>query len=308
MDRVSPLSPAPVRLVKLGGSVITDKSTPFSYRDDVVRALGREMSSSGLPIVLVHGGGSFGHPVAGRYGLTSRKSSLSSEGVSETRRAMFDLDEKVCSSLSSARVRPYVFSPVTLLLEEGRRNPSSASSFIGDLLRGGMTPVTFGDVVQDDDGFRIISGDTICAELATMLRAELCVMAMDVDGLLGKDGRVIRSLGWGEKRSDKGKEEDREREMVTTMRRKKTLTRDDEGEGGAARPGESTSLDDLLGVPGPGRPDATGGIRSKMSEAMKMASSGTEVRLVSGLNPAEFSKALKGVDFYGTSVRVSPGV
>jgi isopentenyl phosphate kinase len=296
-----------VRLVKLGGSVITDKSTPFSYRDAVVRALGREISSSGLPIVLVHGGGYFGHPVAGKYGLTSRKSSLSSEGVSETRRAMFDLDEKVCSSLSSAGVRPYAFSPVTLLLEEGRRNPSSASSFIRDLLRGGMTPVTFGDVVQDAGGFRIISGDTICAELATMLRAELCVMAMDVDGLLGKDGRVIRSLGGGgNNRSDSGKE-DGEREVMMRMRKKRTLTQDDEGEGGA-HPGESTSLDDLLGVPGPGRPDATGGIRSKMREAMRMASSGTEVRLVSGLNPAEFSKALKGVAFYGTSVRVSPGV
>jgi isopentenyl phosphate kinase len=298
MDRVSSQNRAPVRLVKLGGSVITDKSTPFSYRDSVVRALGREMSSSGLPIVLVHGGGSFGHPVAGKYGLTSRKSSPSSEGVSETRRAMFDLHGKVCSSLSSAGMRPYTFSPVNLLLEEGRRNPHSASSFLEDLLRGGMTPITFGDVVRDADGFRIISGDTICAELAVMLRAELCIMAMDVDGLLGEDGRVIRSLDVGE---DGGAEDNENREM----KRRRTREGDDEG---SAHPAESVPLDNILGVPGLGRADATGGINSKMREAMRMASSGTEVRLVSGLKPAEFSKALKGVGFYGTSVRVSPGV
>jgi isopentenyl phosphate kinase len=302
VDGVSNLSQPALRLVKLGGSVITDKSTPFSYRDAVVRALGREMSSSGLPIVLVHGGGSFGHPVAGKYGLTSRSSSPSSEGVSETRQAMFDLDEKVCSSLSSAGMRPYTFSPVTLLLDEERRSHLSASSFIGDLLRRGMTPVTFGDVVQDADGFRIISGDTICTELAKMLRAELCVMAMDVDGLLGNDGRVVRSLGGTENRSDGGRRgEDGERE-------RRPRTQDDDDQGGGAHPAESLSLDDVLGMPGLGMPDATGGINSKMREATKMASSGTEVRLVSGLNPAEFSKALKGVGFYGTSVRVSPGV
>jgi len=41
---------------------------------------------------------------------------------------------------------------------------------------------------------------------------------------------------------------------------------------------------------------------------MRMASTGTEVRLVSGLRPAEFYKALKGVEFHGTKVEVPHGV
>jgi isopentenyl phosphate kinase len=54
--------------------------------------------------------------------------------------------------------------------------------------------------------------------------------------------------------------------------------------------------------------DATGGISLKLAEALRMASSGTEVRLVSGLRPAEFLKALKGVRFKGTTVKVPHGV
>ena len=252
----------PITVVKLGGSVITDKKVEFSYREKAVRALGRVMSSSGLPVVVVHGGGSFGHTVAKKYGLSSRRSARSSDGVSETREAMLRLDAKVCSSLSHAGMHPYPFSPFTLLDREGEGGPS----FIGRLLKAGMTPVTFGDVVHDGKGFRILSGDTMCVELAQMLGASRCVMAMDVDGLLDEKGAVIKVVG----------------------------------ESGRAKapPG-------LLGAKGQ---DATGGIALKLGEALRMAASGTEVRLVSGLRPTEFSKTLKGVPFHGTTVRVSRGV
>jgi isopentenyl phosphate kinase len=244
-------------IVKLGGSVITDKKVAFSYREKAVRGLGRAIADSGLPVVVVHGGGSFGHTVAKRYGLSSSKSSPSPDGVSETREAMLTLDAKVCASLSAAGLHPYPFSPFTLLDREGE----AGSSFIDRLLSGGMTPVTFGDVVHDGKGFRILSGDTMCVELAEMLGAVRCVMAIDVEGLLDEKGSVIKVLG----------------------------------EGAEAK---------LL----PSRGDATGGIALKVREALRMASSGTEVRLVSGLRPAEFSKALKGVGFHGTTVKVPHGV
>ncbi len=249
-------------VVKLGGSVITDKRVAFSYREKAVRALGRAMASSGLPIVVVHGGGSFGHTVARRYGLSSSGLSPSSAGVSETRGAMLKLDSKVCASLSAGGMHPYPFSPFTLL-ERGE----GGRSFIERLLRSGMAPVTFGDVVNDGRGFRILSGDTICVELSELLGAARCVMSIGVDGLLDEKGDVIKTLG--------------------------------EAEAGRLAPLRSASGGD---------DDATGGIVLKVSEALRMASSGTEVRLVSGLRPAEFSKALKGIEFHGTTIKVPHGV
>ena len=50
--------------------------------------------------------------------------------------------------------------------------------------------------------------------------------------------------------------------------------------------------------------DSTGGIAAKVRDALKIASAGTEVAFVSGFEPHEFSKALKGLDFHGTIVRV----
>ena len=51
--------------------------------------------------------------------------------------------------------------------------------------------------------------------------------------------------------------------------------------------------------------DATGGIVLKVSEALRMASSGTGRSVSSsGLRQQEFSKALKGVEFRGTTVKV----
>jgi len=236
-------------VVKLGGSVITRKNVPRSYRPAVVKRLAGAMASAGLPVVVVHGGGSFGHPLAKRYGLSSRPT-RSPRGVGETRNAMLELNLKVCASLASAGLHPYTISPFPLAAE----NPE----LIRGLLTDGATPVTFGDVVHDGQGFRVLSGDTICAELSRLLGVSRCVMAMDVDGALDPMGRVIPEL-------------------------------DEEGAEGL-RPS--------------GAADVTGGMSFKLKEALRMASGGTDVRLVSGLRPAVFSKALRGLDFHGTRIRL----
>jgi isopentenyl phosphate kinase len=179
-----------VTVVKLGGSIISDKSVDYSFRGDVVTSLGRALASSRERVVLVHGGGAFGHPVAKKYGLSSSRAKRSAEGVSETRRAMFDLNQRVCASLQTAGLHPYTFSPYPLLRAAGRRG----AAWLDGLLDSGLTPVTFGDVTHEAAGFRIISGDTIAKELSRSLRARRCVFVMDVDGILDSEGGLIETL------------------------------------------------------------------------------------------------------------------
>jgi len=241
-------------VVKLGGSIISDKKTDFSYRGKQVASLARAILSSGGRTVVVHGGGAFGHPLAKRYGLSSKRVSPSSEGVSETRRAMFDLNARICDTMIAEGLRPYTFSPFPLLATAGAKG----TEWLEQIVSAGLTPLTFGDVVREADGFRILSGDTISLLLSRSLRAERCVFVMDVDGIMGPDGEVIKAI---DARS-------------------------------AAKLALSASE------------DATGGIALKVREALKMASAGTEVAFVSGFDPHEFSKALKGLDFHGTIVRV----
>jgi isopentenyl phosphate kinase len=242
-----------VAVVKLGGSIVTDKTRDFTYRPEAVASIARAVRASGVPVVVVHGGGSFGHPVAIRYGLSSRAPRASPEGVSETRRAMLDLNARVCGSLTSEGLRPYTFTPFPLLEAAGRRG----AAWLRDVVSAGLTPVTFGDVVHDAAGFRVLSGDTIALLLSKTLGAGRCVFVMDVDGVMGPRG-LLREL-------------DR----------------------------SSASRLELSGSR-----DATGGIALKVAEALRIASSGTEVAFVSGFRPSELSKALKGLGFRGTKVRV----
>ena len=206
-----------------------------------------------MSAVVVHGGGSFGHPVARRYHLSSRSVSRSSEGVSETRQAMFDLNGRVCETFIAAGLRPYTFSPFPLLTLAGKKG----ASWLRGMISTGLTPVTFGDVVRDGSGYRVLSGDTIALELSKLLGADRCVFVMDVEGVMGPAG-VLRTID------------------------------------------ERTAAGLDLSASG----DATGGIALKIAEGLRIAASGTEVSFVSGFRPEELAKALKGLSFHGTTVRV----
>ena len=251
---------APVTLAKLGGSVITDKTKPFSFRAEVVSALGEEIAASHERVVLVHGGGSFGHPVAKEYGLTSGAYSRGGEGVSKTRDAMYALNQLVCRALMGAGVETYPFAPFDLLVSS---NGEHARSWLRNLLSSGLSPVTFGDVSSYPRGFRILSGDTIMHELAKVLRPVRCVFALDVDGVY------------------RGREKEKAGNLLRTI-----------------SASQMSKLKVDLGD------DATGGMKLKLQVAGKIASLGTSVSFVSGFRRAEFAKALRGLDFYGTMVAV----
>jgi isopentenyl phosphate kinase len=174
-------------VVKLGGSVITDKSKPFTYRSDVASALAEEIASSDEKVVAVHGGGSYGHTVAKRYGISATAPS-GGAGVPETRGAMYDLDQLLCKTMMEFKLSPYPFAPFDLLTKISR---NSASSWLKGLLKAGLTPLTFGDVSLFPNGFRVLSGDTIVYELAKILKPDRCVFAVDVDGIYEWNSRVI---------------------------------------------------------------------------------------------------------------------
>lgn len=183
---------APVALVKLGGSLITDKTTPHSFRREVVSALGDEMAASRQKVLLVHGGGSFGHPLAKEYGLTSARYSPEGLGVSRTRAAMYELNQLVCKALIDSGVQPYTFSPFDLLMNTSSKY---AKSWLNKLLASGLSPITFGDVSSTPTGFRVLSGDTIMYKLAGLLRPGRCIFAMDLDGVYqGDKGNLLHTI------------------------------------------------------------------------------------------------------------------
>lgn len=235
--------------------MITDKSKPFSYRPDVVSALSEEIASSDQKVVVVHGGGSYGHVVAKQHGITSDPAEAPAVGVAQTRGAMYDLNRMICKTMMEYKLNPYPFSPFDAVSRGGK---APVAAWLRGLLKEGLTPVTFGDVMLTNSGFKVISGDVIVQDLAKMLAPDRCVFALDVDGVYEGNSRVII-------------------------------------------PELSPSKIRRISVPG--GDDATGGMKTKLDAAARIAAAGTRVCFVSGYRRNEFSKALRGLDFYGTVVR-----
>ena len=179
--------------MKVGGSLITRKSEPMSADLEAMATVARALSSA-RNMVLVHGGGSFGHPVALSMGLSSRSASRDAEAAAATRLAMHELSLLFMRELVSAGMRPFLFHSS---VPDSPEFWDEAASLVRRLLDLGATPVTHGDVGLTQGGFRVVGGDEICLRLAERLRPERVVFLMDVPGVLkdmGDASSVIPEL------------------------------------------------------------------------------------------------------------------
>ena len=249
-------------VLKIGGSVITDKTKPFTYREDVVRRIGTEIFRCWpTPLILIHGGGSFGHPIAKQYEVSKGYRELRQlEGFVKTMQAMRDLNTRVVQSLIDSGIGA-VGMPASLLFVT--RKGVIETALLDTLFAAldlGVIPVTCGDVVFDrEKKFTVISGDNIAVYLARRLKAKRLVFAIDVDGVY----EIDRATG--------------ERRLVEQLDRRK----------------HSTLLYQEVD-------DVTGGLFNKVDEAFNAVNDGIEVVIVNGLVEGRVEAAVKGMPVTGT--------
>jgi isopentenyl phosphate kinase len=166
-------------VLKLGGSVITDKEKPLTPNLKAIERLAAEISRAKVsPLILVHGGGSFGHPVAERYNIAGGYVDPSQIlGFSQTHLAMTLLNSWVMEALISHNI------PAVEELKPLKK-----------MLKLGFVPVLYGDAVLDSEkGFAILSGDQLVSSLAIKLGARRIIMGADVDGLYTADPKADSS-------------------------------------------------------------------------------------------------------------------
>lgn len=176
-------------LLKLGGSVLTDKEAEGRFRRAAAKRLLGEMARSELPIILLHGAGSFGHPQAQRHAIGRKPVDNNARaGVSEILASVGRLHADIVQLACDAGLRPV---PVPLHLQchsEGDQLMDLPSRRIGQLVNEGFLPVLHGTVVRDDVlGWRVVSADEMLMELAHELQPRLAVFATEVDGVFDKD-------------------------------------------------------------------------------------------------------------------------
>jgi len=181
-------------LVKLGGSVLTDKARLRTPRRAAIRRLARELAAVRKPMLVVHGAGSYGHILARKHrlhegGMTDAKRSAAARVQADVK----VLDALVVDAMIDADLAAVPIPPSAVLsLDDGRVSSIDLTPFL-EFSSMAFTPVTFGDVVRDvRRGFSVCSGDLMMLELARAFRPERAVFVADVDGLFTADPKRHR--------------------------------------------------------------------------------------------------------------------
>lgn len=88
-------------VLKIGGSVITDKSGELAARTEVINRISEEITKANVKkLAIIHGGGSFGHPTAQKYGIKEGlREEIQKVGFAETHHVMTVLNGLLMDSL-----------------------------------------------------------------------------------------------------------------------------------------------------------------------------------------------------------------
>jgi isopentenyl phosphate kinase len=182
-------------VLKLGGSVVTEKGDPETVDRAALGDAAGALADYPGDMVLVHGGGSFGHPAAERHGVTTETGTASAAAARDVHGAMKRLNAAVVDALDAAGVAALPVHP----LSAAHRDPSGALSLatgpVAAMLGGGFTPVLHGDgVVRRGRGITVLSGDELVVALAGALGASRVGVCSTVPGVLDADGEVLPSI------------------------------------------------------------------------------------------------------------------
>ena len=186
--------------LKLGGSLITDKSVPFSFHEDVVRKVGLTIHDLILKYpdygwILGNGAGSFGHYVAHQTDYQNHKSD--SVIAAKVHDSVAKLNQKVVAKLCSAMLPAVSLQPSQFLTRK-------ASSLHGrvervkQMLVDNKIPVVYGDVIPDTNtGSSIATTEEILDFVSSSLdeyNSVFTIYLTIVDGVYDQNGKVIPQL------------------------------------------------------------------------------------------------------------------
>ncbi|MCX6767308.1 MAG: isopentenyl phosphate kinase [Candidatus Micrarchaeota archaeon] len=258
-------------VLKLGGSVLTDKKKALTANKKVIARLAKEVgeviNSAQVRVVVVHGAGSFGHILAKKYGLQGGVHDASQRiGFAETHAAVTELSQLIAREFAKNNVPAIPVYPLLTARQQNKKLVSFNHQVVKDLLFAGLTPIVPGDVVLDGAlAGSICSGDASAPWLARALEAKRMVFGVDVEGVCTTDPK-----------------KDRKAVLIPEI--------------------TSKNINQVLAsLGGSSAPDVTGGMRGKIMELAEQAKA-TPITIVNALKPGRVRDALLGKQVTGTRV------
>jgi isopentenyl phosphate kinase len=257
-------------LVKLGGSLITNKAKPFTKRPAAISRLADEIHQARQQlkklIIVGHGGGSYPHVPAKKFktnqGLVGENSC---QGIAEVQDAASRLNRIIVKAFLKSGEKAVSFNPSSFLIAQNREIKTSFLTSLEKALDFGMLPIVYGDVAFDSEiGCCILSTEMIFNHLVKKLRTkfkiEKIICAGTTNGVYGSKGKVV---------------------SIVSPSRFNQLKRHLGGSEGI---------------------DVTGGMVHKVAEALKLTKLGIKTLIIDGQKKNNLKKAILGQPVLGTQI------
>ena len=182
-------------LIKLGGSIITNKEKPLSARRKAIDSILNQIKRIRAPMILVHGGGSYGHYWSVKYDMHTKPAKYDMRGVSIVKNSMIDLNKIILNSAVKNRINAYCLPPTDFM--NGNKPIKNKILTINEIAKSGLTPITYGDALWfGKKKSYILSGDVIMTMIGKILKPRLSIFVLDVDGVYSntKSKKLIRDF------------------------------------------------------------------------------------------------------------------
>ncbi len=263
--------PNPLIFLKLGGSLITDKSREQTVLPDVLARLANEIAGAlnarqELRLIVGHGSGSFGHTLAKKYGTRQGVSTPEQwRGFADVAQVAARLNRHVFDALRAAGVPAINVQPSASAVCRDAVITDMAVAPIKNALDHALVPLVMGDVAVDEvRGGTIVSTEDVFKYLAGPLRPSQILLAGIERGVLTRwpDGDVIP--------------------LIT-----------------------ASNIDSLRpALRGSHAADVTGGMESKVLEMLALAQSvpGLSIRIFLGASAGMVKGVLLGESEHGTKI------
>ena len=170
--------------LKLGGSLITDKTLAYTPRLDKLANLAVQISTTlqtlpDLSLVLGHGSGSFGHTSAKEHGTRQGVGTARQwRGFAEVWFQASALNRFVMGALHEAGVPSLALAPVSAVTAKDGEIANWDLAPLESALAAGLVPVIYGDVIFDQArGGTILSTEDLFMRLARKLRPQRILLA-----------------------------------------------------------------------------------------------------------------------------------
>ncbi|MFZ2071385.1 MAG: isopentenyl phosphate kinase [Halobacteriota archaeon] len=259
--------------IKFGGSLITEKSTPYTINYNVIKRIVKELkeviaTNQDLKLLIGHGGGSFPHPIAKSFRtIEGFVQDNSVRGFALCQNAASTLNRIVVDLMIDYGVNAISIQPSACCIAKN----GVLSDFFGEPLKTaidhGIIPVVFGDCIFDTiRGCTVVSTEQILTYLSKYIRPSRVLIFELVGGVYTSDPQ-----------------KDKNAKLIPEI----TVE-------------NFSSIKSYLG--GSYSVDVTGGMLKKVRELLTIAKMGIECEILSG-QPGYVKEALMGGRGLGTFIK-----